>query len=462
MRVDDVRALTIFDGLTDDQLAELVNLGAEVAIVPGVDLFREGEPAEFWWLLVAGAIDLLRRVGREETVVASMNVPGRWAGGFRAWDEHGTYLATGRGVTSGRVLRVPSVALRDLSNAWFPFSGHLIEGLYRTARSIESTARQRESLVALGTLAAGLAHEINNPASAATRSVDALESASKSLVSSIGLLARVDIAAGQFAALDALRAEVEGGVGDPDALSRADHEEALSAWLSDHGVTREWSIAPPLAAAGVDLGWLSRAQNVLGGSGLEAGLQWVASTLTLAAQLSDLKQSTQRISELVSAVKSYSVMDRASKQTINLADGLDATLQILGHKLGPRIRVVREYGADVPSIEVYAAELNQVWTNLIDNAIDAMEGAGTLRLTTRADGNGVMVEIIDSGRGMPPEVARRAFEAFFTTKDVGKGTGLGLDIARRIVEERHGGSISIDTRPGETMLRVRLPPRPPH
>ena len=221
-------------------------------------------------------------------------------------------------------------------------------------------------------------------------------------------------------------------------------------------------LAPPLAAAGVDLGWLSRAQNVLGGSGLEAGLQWVASTLTLAAQLSDLKQSTQRISELVSAVKSYSVMDRASKQTINLADGLDATLQILGHKLGPRIRVVREYGADVPSIEVYAAELNQVWTNLIDNAIDAMEGAGTLRLTTRADGNGVMVEIIDSGRGMPPEVARRAFEAFFTTKDVGKGTGLGLDIARRIVEERHGGSISIDTRPGETMLRVRLPPRPPH
>ena len=144
MRVDDVRALTIFDGLTDDQLAELVNLGAEVAIVPGVDLFREGEPAEFWWLLVAGAIDLLRRVGREETVVASMNVPGRWAGGFRAWDEHGTYLATGRGVTSGRVLRVPSVALRDLSNAWFPFSGHLIEGLYRTARSM-SPQRGNES-----------------------------------------------------------------------------------------------------------------------------------------------------------------------------------------------------------------------------------------------------------------------------------------------------------------------------
>jgi signal transduction histidine kinase len=461
VRVDEVRSLNIFDGLTDDQLAELVDLGAEIAIVPGVDLFREGEPAEFWWLLVAGAIDLLRRVGREETVVASMNVPGRWAGGFRAWDEHGTYLATGRGVTSGRVLRVPSVALRDLSNAWFPFSGHLIEGLYRTARSIESTARQRESLVALGTLAAGLAHEINNPASAATRSVDALESASQSLLSSIGLLARVDVAAQQFAALDALRVEVEHGVGDPDPLLRADHEEALSAWLGDHGIAREWSIAPPLAAAGVDLDWLSRVEDVLGGPALEAGLQWVASTLTLTVQLSDLKQSTRRISELVAAVKSYSVMDRASKQTINLADGLDATLQILGHKLDPRIRVVREYGADVPPIEAYAAELNQVWTNLIDNAIDAMEGGGTLRLTTRADGNRVIVEIIDSGRGMPPDVARRAFEAFFTTKDVGKGTGLGLDIARRIVEERHGGSISIDTRPGDTRLRVRLPLRPP-
>jgi signal transduction histidine kinase len=189
MRADRLRPLPIFDGLSDGQLAELAEGGAEVPIEPGVDLFREGEHADFWWVLIDGAIDLVRHVGREDTVVARMDVPGRWAGGFRAWDEHGVYLATGRGAAAGRVLRVPAEVLRERSNAWFPFGGHLIQGLYRTARSIESTARQRESLVTLGTLAAGLAHEINNPAAAATRAVDALQSACATLVSSLGRLA---------------------------------------------------------------------------------------------------------------------------------------------------------------------------------------------------------------------------------------------------------------------------------
>src|SRR5207237_4537557 len=170
---------------------------AGVRIEPGVDLFRQGEHADFWWVLVEGAIDLVRRVGREETVVGRLDVPGRWAGGFRAWDEHGVYLATGRGSTSGRVLRVPAEVLRERTNAWFPLGGHLIRGLYGTARSIESTARQRESLVTLGRLAAGLAHEINNPSAAATRAADALEVACQTLLSSVGRLAQGALSAGQ-------------------------------------------------------------------------------------------------------------------------------------------------------------------------------------------------------------------------------------------------------------------------
>jgi signal transduction histidine kinase len=457
MRADELRPLPIFDGLADEQLAELVAGGTEVRIEPGVELFREGEHADFWWLLVDGAIDLVRHVGREDTVVARMDVPGRWAGGFRAWDEHGVYLATGRGATAGRVLRVPAEVLRERSDAWFPFGGHLIQGLYHTARSIESTARQRESLVTLGTLAAGLAHELNNPASAATRAVDALQTASEALVAAMGRLAGEELPAERLAALDALRQELAPRPPDPDPLARADREQALASWLTRHGVERAWTIAPPLAAAGADPAWCARAAAVLEGPALQPGLEWVASTFSVATLLDEVKESTRRISELVAAVRSYSQLDRASLQRVEVTEGLDSTLVMLGHKLGDGVTVVREYGAGVPPIEAYAGELNRVWTNLIDNAVDAMEGTGTLRVATRADGDGVVVEIADTGPGMPPEVAARAFEAFYTTKDIGKGTGLGLDIARRIVEDRHGGTITIHSRPGETVLRVRLP-----
>ena len=460
MRAEELRPLSIFDGLSDDQLAELVEGGTEVPVEPGVELFHEGQHADHWWLLVDGAIDLVRHVGREDTVVARMDVPGRWAGGFRAWDEHGVYLATGRGATAGRVLRVPAEVLRERSNAWFPFGGHLIQGLYHTARSIESTARQRESLVTLGTLAAGLAHEINNPASAATRTVDALQTASETLLSSLGRLVHDQLTAEQLAALDAMRQAIEPSAADPDPLARSDREQALSSWLTGHGVARGWAIAQPLAAAGVDPAWCDRVAAVLEGPALGPGLEWVASTLSVATLLGELKDSTRRISELVAAVRSYSQLDRASLQRIDVTDGLESTLVMLGHKLPGGVTVVRDYGAGVPRIEAYAGELNQVWSNLIDNALDAMDGTGTLRLATRLEEDSVVVEVGDTGPGMPPPVAARAFEAFYTTKDVGKGTGLGLDIARRIVTERHGGTITIDSRPGATVLQVRLPIRP--
>ncbi|HET7328929.1 MAG TPA: ATP-binding protein [Nocardioidaceae bacterium] len=459
MRVDDLRSISLFDGLTDDQLAELLAVSTEAPIENGVDLFQQGQLADDWWVLVDGALDLVRHVGGEDNVVGRMEVPGRWAGGFRAWDAQGVYLATGRGAVDGRVLRVPADALRERFKAWFPFGVHLVEGLYGTARSIESTARQRDALVTLGTLAAGLAHEINNPAAAASRAVDALETECQTLVSSLDRLARDEISAAQIVALEALRAGIEPSAA-LDPLSLADQEEALSEWLERHGVGRAWGIGPTLAAAGVDLAWCERAATVLEGSTLEPGLEWVAGTLSVATLLSEVKESTRRVSELVAAVRSYSQLDRASRQRIDVVDGLESTLVMLGHKLRDGVTVVRDYGEGVPGIDAYPGELNQVWTNLIDNALDAMAGAGTLRVTTHADGDAVVVEIGDTGHGIPPHVAARAFDAFFTTKDVGKGTGLGLDIARRIVVERHAGMIDIDSRPGETVLRVRIPLRP--
>lgn len=457
MRVEDLRALSLFDGLTDQQLAELVDGGHEVAVEPGVELFREGEHSDFWWVLVAGSIELTRHIGQERTVVGQM-MPGLWAGGFRAWDEHGVYLATGTGATAGRALRVPAGFLAERFNAWFPFGRHLIEGLYGTARTIESMARQRQSLVTLGQLAAGLAHEINNPAAAAIRAVDALETASQTLVSSLRRLADGQISAEQFRALDELRRELDPDTPVEDPLVLSDREEQLTSWLMRRQVEHEWLIAPPLAAAGADLAWCDQAAAALPGPALEPGLDWVASTLSAATLLADIKQSTRRISELVSAVRSYSQMDRSSMQRIDITTGIESTLTMLAHKLGAA-SVVRDYGADVPEVEAHAGELNQVWTVLIDNAIDAMDGHGTLKIATRAAGDGVQVEIADTGAGMSPEVAARAFEAFFTTKDVGKGAGLGLDTARRIVEEHHGGTITIDSEPGKTVLRVRIPAR---
>ena len=459
MGIEELRSIDLFDGLTDQQLAELIEGGAEVNVRPGDELFHEGEHADYWWVLLDGVINLFRQVGPEETLVANMDVPGRWAGGFRAWDEQGVYLATGRAATAGRALRVPAEELRRRMRLWFPLGGHLIQGLYHTARSIEATARQRESLITLGTLAAGLAHEINNPAAAATRAVDALEGACQELLASLSQLAAAQISAAQFTALDTLRQEAMGSAPAPDALELSDLEEDLASWLAGHGVAREWDIAPALAAAGADVAWCERAAAILGGSALEPGLAWVASTMSVAALLAEMKESSRRISALVGAVKSYSQMDRASMQHFDVTDGLESTLVMLGHKLRDGVTVVRDYGVGVPSIDAHAGELNQVWTNLIDNAVDAMAGRGTLRVSTRADEDHIVIEVGDTGPGMSPQVADRAFEPFYTTKGVGKGTGLGLDIARRIVTDRHGGTITIDSRPGSTVLRVRLPVR---
>jgi signal transduction histidine kinase len=461
MDAAELRRLSLFDGLDDAQLADLVAASTEELTRRGQLLFDEGRPASSWWVLLEGTVALIRQVGTEESVLGYMTEPGQWAGGFAAWDEFGVYFATGRAENPGRVLRLDSAELRRLSQQWFPFGLHFIDGLVNTVRRIESTARQREALVALGTLSAGLAHELNNPASAATRAVAALHDTTEQVLSSLARLAAGGITAQEYTALDGLRLEVSGVGSGLVGLALADREDELSDWLTDHDVDRDWVIAPVLAAAGADVGWCERLEAALPATSLAPALEWISASLSTAALVQEVKEATGRVSALVAAVRSYSQMDRASLQSTDLVEGLDSTLVMMAHELGRGITVERHYAPGLPPIEAMAGELNQVWTNLVDNAIDAMGGAGTLTVSARPDeaAGWVVVEIADTGPGMPPDVQAHAFEPFFTTKDVGKGTGLGLDISRRIVVERHSGDIDIESGTGGTLVRVRLPQR---
>jgi signal transduction histidine kinase len=356
------------------------------------------------------------------------------------------------------VLRTPSAELRRIAESWFPFGVHIISGLMQTVRRIESMARQREKLIALGTLSAGLAHELNNPASAATRAVDALSDATEMLIGAIGPLGGSALSAEQCAALEGLRQEAMTASpgGDGSSLRESDREDAIADWLDDHGVDRSWVIAAALAAAGVDDSFCERVLDAVGPDALGPGLQLVAGSVSTGQLLAEVRDATSRISGLVGAVKSYSQMDRASVQLTNVVDGLESTLVMLTHKLRG-VDVHREWAADLPKVKAIPGELNQVWTNLIDNAVDAMGGSGTLEVTARVDGDRLVVAVVDDGPGMSAEVLERAFDPFFTTKEVGKGTGLGLDISRRIVVEHHSGDISIDSQPGRTWVSVALP-----
>ena len=458
--IDELHGAFLTSGLSNEQLIEMIAVGEEVAFARGDDLFAEGQPADFLWILLDGAIDLLRHANNSHVVLATMTTPGQWAGGLRAWGDatnSAGYRASGRAASDGRAFLLPSVDLARLVGEWFPFGKHMITGIYQTVRIIEANARQRESLVALGTLAAGLAHEINNPAAASLRAVEELSRTCDAMLSSLSTLAGQSISAEQFVGLDRLRRELTArDVPDADAVAMMDREEAIGAWLESHRVSNPWQIAPLFATAGADAAWLNEVETVSGPAALGAALQWAATTLSATALLGELTDTTNRISNLVASVRSYSQIDRAAQQTIDIREGIENTLVMLASKL-THIDVQRDFADGLPPLEAYPAELNQVWTNLVDNAIDAMHGEGTLRVTIRRDADDLIVAFTDSGHGMSDQVQSRAFEPFFTTKDVGKGIGLGLDISRRIVAERHGGDISFQSVPGSTTASVRLP-----
>jgi signal transduction histidine kinase len=370
------------------------------------------------------------------------------------------YQATVRAVTDCTFLALPAGEFATVFRRWYPMAVHLLQGLFVGVRNSNEVVGQREKLLALGKLTAGLTHELNNPAAAAASATAALRDRFAGMRHKLALLADGRIDGSVLRALTGLQAGFVARVAtapELTALARADREDELGDWLDAHGIGGAWDLAAVFVPAGLGTDDLERVAGAVAGADLEAALRWLAYTVETESLLLEIAESTARISGLVDAAKQYSQLDRAPHQDTDLAAGLDATLVMLSAKIPPGVTVVKDYDRDLPPVPAYAAELNQVWTNLVVNALDAMAGSGTLTLRTAREGDCALVEVGDTGPGVPEELRKRVFEPFFTTKPVGQGTGLGLDVSWRIVVNRHHGDVQLDSRPGDTRFRVLLP-----
>jgi signal transduction histidine kinase len=458
---DELKTLFLFEALDDEQLGYLSERSERRTFDAGAWVFREGEPAEYFVLLLTGALRLTRRSGTEDVVMVETDYRGAYAGATRAYiaEDDPRYTASMQATEPSSFVCIGARDFAAFMHQYFPMAVHLLDGLYLGIRNSEGTLREREHLARLGALSANLGHELNNPAAAASRATSQLRRRVSDMRGKMAMIAEGRIAPDNLQMLVKLQQEVVDRVNGErprlTSLQEADLEDALSDRLDELGVASSGDLAPIYASAGLDVDWLAGVVDALGQGEREGALRWLAYTLEAEQLMDEIQDATSRISTMVAAVKQYSYMDTASVQEIDLHVGLDATVVMLGHKLAA-VTVQRDY-AEVPKVPAYPAELNQVWTNLIDNAVAAMDGTGTLCLRIAVEGDDVVVSVGDTGSGIPAEVQPHVYDAFFTTKAPGEGTGLGLETVRRIVERRHHGSVTFDTGPGGTTFFVRLP-----
>ena len=461
----ELRSLFLFEALPEDQLDWLAGVAERATFDAGVTVFRQGEPAQHLFVLLDGAIDVFSGSGADEVVISQTDHRGAYAGAIRAFvrEADPEYVTTMVTRAPSSFLRLPAEAFADFMRRCHPMAVHLLDGIFTGLRTSEAGTRQRDHLARLGTFSATLAHELNNPAAAAVRATAQLRERVAGMRHKLGMVVdqRVDpdalhrLVALQEAAVE--RAAKRTGV--LSALEEVDAEDALVERLLDAGVAQADDLAPVFAGAGLDAGWLDDALAELGDPGAMAtdgALRWLAYTVETEALMDEIAEATSRISALVAAVKEYSHLGSGTASAVDVHAGLDSTVVMLGHKLSA-VRVRRDYAEDLPTVPGHAGELNQVWTNLVDNAADAVEGTGEVLLRTRREPGGVRVDVVDDGPGIPADVQPRVFDAFFTTKAQGRGSGLGLDAARRIVERHHHGALSFTTGPGGTTFTVRLP-----
>ncbi len=453
----DPNQMTLFPKLPDEALEEIKQHGTEIQLNAGDVLFSEGESYNFH-VVLEGEIQVTKLVGSETRVLA-IHRRGDFMGELSMLTGSGS-LASASAIAPSRVLRIDINTFKQIIAQCSPLADVILTAMAGRTKDVEVQLRQQEKMAALGKMSAGLAHELNNPGAAARRAASQLRlnfQNSQTLALQLNLLSKE-----QLKFLTEIQRQATEHAANPpklDTLSQSDKEDEVTDWLEDHQVHNAWKLAPTLVNAGLDpLTLDTLADNIP--ADLSNVLTWLEATLASYGLINEIEQSTSRISELVKAIKGYSYMDQAPLQEIDVHEGIENTLLILNHRLKKGVIVHRQYDRTLPRINAYASELNQVWTNLIDNAIDAMDGLGEITISTYKQNSCIVVEIADTGKGIPLTIQSRIFEPFFTTKGVGKGTGLGLEITYRIVVNRHKGDIHFDSKPGETHFRVRLPVQP--
>jgi signal transduction histidine kinase len=452
--IDDLRKIEVFADLPIEQLDWLTEHLQDVRFQPGEIMGREGEPLDNLIVILEGELQIQRGRGADE--ISIRGLAGQ-VSGLLPFSRLTHYGGTSRAVLPTRIATLHRSLFPEMLQRLPLLGQRLVSIMADRIRETTRIETQRDKLVALGKLSAGLAHELNNPAAAAQRATASLREALETVREASIRLARHALSTGQRERITRFERDAKYALSSSaDPLAQSDREERIATWLEAHRVPDAWKIAPAIADAGVEIAKLECLAGDVGDEVLSDALIRIASLFTIAKLIDEIEISTRRISDLVQAVKEYSYMDQAAMKEVDLHQGLENTLTILNHKLKGGIIVVREYEESLPRICAFGGELNQIWTNLMANAIEAMHGKGELRVRTARELDRVLVEIGDNGPGIPPEVLPRIFEPFFTTKGVGEGTGLGLDTVGRIIRNHHG-EIKVSSHPGDTRFRVYLP-----
>ncbi len=458
--INDLLALELFQKLPKHQLDWVCDRAQKVELEKGEILVREGEAGRGFFILSVGRIAITRYSEGIEMPIGQHEAPAFFGEVQVLTDEPAA--VTLHALVPCRLHLISNDDFRSLLHGCREFERLLFQVVGQRLRGLESFIRQREKMAALGTLAAGLAHELNNPASAVVQAL-------KNVVPALLELQRMNLVAGR-SEIDEEHTQQWLNVRDAgcefianhriDPLTLSDRSEEILDWLEEYGVEEAWKLAEPLAASGVELDTLKQLTFIWHNDTTEMrdmGVRWLGLSFDVMSMITNGLKGAQRISDLVQSMKSYSYLDQGAQQIIDVHEGLEDTLRLFAYKLKQGIEVRRVYQRDLPKITAYGSELNQVWTNLIDNAIDAVAETGTIEIVTTWSGERIKVQITDSGSGIPAQIQSRIFEPFFTTKPVGKGSGLGLEAVRRIIENRHRGTVSFKSTPGKTQFSVCLP-----